>query len=238
MVTAADQIGTGVTDTVALYTYGNDNTGLFRFNPEAAQGYEMERKWLSGAGNWDWNRSEVLAAANYDNDATTEIAILYDYGSANTGIYVFDHDMWAVEGYPPARVWLSGPGNLEFPRSKITVGDQNNDGKGEIALFYNYGNATTGLFLFNPAQWSTPGYLPALAWYSGAGNWDWNRSSVLSSADQEDDGKTELAVLYDYGGATTALFLFDPDAIPTAYSPASKWQSGAGNWNWGLTKPI
>ena len=207
---------------------------MFTFNTETGSD---TRVWLSGAGNWDWSRSKVLTAANYDGDPTTEIAVLYDYGNANTGIFIFDPDVWGP-GYVPDRVFLSGPGNLEFPRSKITVADQDNDGNGEIVLLYDYGYANTGLFLFEPDLWNNPGYTPNRVWLSGVGNWDWNRSSLLTSADQDGDGKTENAILYNYGGATSGLFLADSASTPTPYAPVQVWYSGAGGFDWSKTRPI
>ncbi|MEK7817062.1 MAG: hypothetical protein AAB281_02275, partial [Actinomycetota bacterium] len=75
-------------------------------------------------------------------------------------------------------------------------------------------------------------------WLSGAGIWDWNRSNLLTSADQDGDGKTENAILYNYGGATSGLFLSDPASTPTAYEPAQVWYSGSGGFDWSKTRPI
>ena len=226
VVTAADQLGADVTSLTVLYDYGNDNAGLFVVDPTTGA---TDRKWISGPGNWDWNRSRILTAANFDSDPSIEMAILYDYGNANTGIFIFDPESWGT----PQRVWLSGPGNLEFQRSKITVADLSGDGKAEVALLYNYGNANSALFLFDPAS----GYTPDLVWYSGPGNWEWSRSNILTGVDQNNDSRTELAILYNYGNANSALFLVNPVSSP-AYSPYQVWLSGAGNWDWNRTKPV
>ncbi|MEK7817442.1 MAG: hypothetical protein AAB281_04225, partial [Actinomycetota bacterium] len=85
-VTTADQLGREVSEVITMYNYGGENTGMFKFNDDGSD----TRVYISGPGNWDFSRSKVLTAANYDNDATTEIAVLYDYGNANTGIFVFD----------------------------------------------------------------------------------------------------------------------------------------------------
>ena len=229
VASSADQLGDGVTELYVLYNYGNANTGLFVFDPSNGSN---SRPWLSGAGNWDWNRSHVLAVANYDGDATTELAVFYDYGNATTGIFFFDPDQWSNPGYTPTRVWLSGPGDLEFARSKVSVADQDNDGKGDLALFYDYGNAVTGLLLFNSGtNWNNP----VQPWTSNPGDWDWNHSKVVSGADLDDDGITELAIIYDYGAATSAFFLLDGSS---GYIPEQKWLSGSGDWDWGRTKPV
>ena len=234
VVTAADQLGAGLTEFYVLYGYDGDNTGLFTFDP--ATGAEG-RVWLSGPGNWDWSRTRVLTAADYDGDATRELAVLYDYGNANTGIFIFDPDEWSTPGYMPDRVWLSGPGDFETRRSKVTVADQNNDGRGEIVILYDYSNATTGILTVNPAQWSSPGYVPNRRWLSNAGTMDWSHATFLSGADQNGDGVTELAILYNYGGGNTGILQIDPGTNP-AHTPGPVWLSNGGGWDFSHTRPV
>lgn len=229
VVTAADQNGAGITDFAVLYDYGNDNTGLWIFDSATLSEYGPHPVWISGPGNWDWNRSKILTAADFDGDTETELAVFYDYGNANSGIFLFDPDSWST----PQRVWLSGGGNWDFSRSKISIADQNNDGKAELLVLYDYGHANTGLLIFNPDSWSAP----QRVWLSGRGGWEWSRSKIVSGADQNGDGRTELAVIYDYGNANTGLWQFDP-ASATPYAPSRVWYSGPGGWEWSRTKPI
>jgi hypothetical protein len=206
--------GDGKSELAVLYDYGNDTTGLFLFNPD---GTPRPRVWLSGEGHWGWSRSK-LAVGDFNGDGKSELAVLYDYGSDNAGLLLFNSD-----GTPNSRVWLSGAGNWAVSRSKLAAGDFDGDGKSELAVLYDYGNDTTGLFLFNPDGTPRP-----RVWLSGAGHWGWNRSK-LAVGDFNGDGKSELAVLYDYGSDNTGLILFNSDGTPNS----RVWLSGAGNWSWG-----
>ncbi|MEK7817858.1 MAG: VCBS repeat-containing protein [Actinomycetota bacterium] len=175
--------------------------------------------WSSARGNYDWNRLKVTAG-DVDNDGKTELATFYNYGGATTSIFVHDPD----NSYTPQLKWYSGPGNFDWNLAKLTSADVDGDGRTELVIFYNYGNANTAIFTFDPDN----NYAPQLKWTSGWGNFDWSRAKV-TSADVDGDGRTELATYYNYGSANTGIFVFDPDGN---YVPQLKWSSGWGNFDW------
>ncbi|MCL4473942.1 MAG: FG-GAP-like repeat-containing protein [Actinobacteria bacterium] len=228
-LSAVDYNGDGKTDLAVLYDYGNSNTGLWIFDP-VGDGYAAPRRvWLSGAGNWDWNRSKPQAL-DVNGDGKSELAVLYDYGHSESGLWLFDPDSTGYSA--PRRVWLSGQNNWDWWRSKLTAVDVNGDGKDEVAVLYNYDHSESGLWLFDP---SGSGYsAPRSVWLSGQNNWDWGRSK-LQPVDVNGDGLCELGVLYDYGNGEAGVWLFDPSG--TGYSaPHRVWLSGAGNWDWSRSK--
>ncbi|MEK7817356.1 MAG: FG-GAP-like repeat-containing protein, partial [Actinomycetota bacterium] len=230
-VAAVDQNGDGRTELAVFYDYGGENTALFILDPSGS-GYSAPRlAWTSGPGNWDWSRSDV-AAVDQNGDGRTELAVFYDYGNANTGMFILDP---SGTGYAtPRSVWVSGAGNWDPSRSRLAAADQNGDGRTELSVFYDYGYANVGLFIFDP---SGSGYGAARrVWLSGAGNWDISHSKK-SSTDQNGDGRTELTDFYNYGNANTGLFIFDPSG--SGYDAARRvWLSGAGNWDWYRSKPL
>lgn len=227
---AADVDGDGRTELTVFYDYGRNNTGLFIFDPDSSPAYVPRRVWLSGPGNWDWSRSKIVAA-DVDNDGKTELAVYYDYGRSSTGLFIFDLD--SSPAYTPRRVWISGAGGWDWSRSKLMPANVDNDGRTELTVFYNYGDANTGLWVFDPD--SAPAYAPRRVWLSGAGRWDWYRSK-LTAADRNGDGKTELAVFYDYGNASTGLWLFNPNGAGGYLSPRLAWTSGG--WEWSRLKIV
>lgn len=226
-ITPVDQNADGKSEIAAFYDDGWSNTSLWLFDPNGSSGYNEPRSvWESGAGGWEWSRAKI-AGADQTGDGSTELVGLYDYGNSNTGLLIFDP---SGTGYAsPRLVWASGPGGWDWSRSKVTTTDQNHDGRAELAVFYDYGNSNSALWLFDPAA----GYTPRLAWISGPHGWDWARSKVFA-ADQNGDGKTELTVFYNYGNANTGLWIFDPSGSGYVSRPA--WISGPGGWDWWRSK--
>ena len=55
--------------------------------------------------------------------------------------------------------------------------DFTGDGKADIAAFYNYGGGLTKIFVFS-GNGSGGFSSPTVAWYSGAGNWEWGNTLV------------------------------------------------------------
>src|SRR5207247_6503067 len=77
---------------------------------------------------------------------------------------------------------------------------------------------------------------PVTKWQSGAGNWRWANSQVITG-DFEGDKNDDIAVLYDYGNDDTGLWVFQGTANGIA-APSRRWRSGAGNWRWANAKPV
>ncbi|MFJ4780283.1 FG-GAP-like repeat-containing protein [Streptomyces sp. NPDC088762] len=119
-------------------------------------------------------------------------------------------------------------------------GDFNGDGLSDIATVYDYGNDTTALYV---ALAKTGGGFsaPILAFNSGAWNWRYSQSQWVAG-DFNNDGRDDLAALYDYDDANGMFtFLGNADGTFTslprsAYTPAGNWDAGraklvAGDFN-------
>ena len=71
-------------------------------------------------------------------------------------------------------------------------------------------------------------------WNSGINNWSLE-SSKVTSGDFDQDGRDDIAVAYNYGGAHTKIWVFI--ATPSGYSgPILWWDSGPNNWDWDGSK--
>ena len=149
-----------------------------------------------------------------------KLGILYNYGGGDTALFVFP-----AGGSSYQQMWRSGPGNFSWESSKLAYADIRNVGESELCVLYNYGGGDTALFVF-PAGGSSYQQI----WRSGPGNFSWE-SSKLTSADIRGVGKSELCVLYNYGGGDTALFVFP--AGGSSYQQI--WRSGPGNFSWELS---
>ncbi|WP_170047562.1 FG-GAP repeat domain-containing protein, partial [Couchioplanes caeruleus] len=95
---AGDFDGNGVQDIAAFYDYGNGHTKLFLFS-DVDNGTGPRQVWDSGHGNWESARASYVAG-DFDGDGRAEIGAFYDYGNAQTKLFVYDD----VTGTPTARV--------------------------------------------------------------------------------------------------------------------------------------
>ncbi len=217
----SDHNGDGRTEVVVLYDLGNATTALYLFDPTDT-GYAAPRRvWTSAPGAWEWQQSKMVVT-DLNGDGSTEVTVLYDLGSHTSALYVFDP---TPGGYAaPRRVWTSAPGAWEWQQSKPAVTDHNGDGLTEVSVLYDLGNATTGLYVFQP---SGSGYAaPQRVWLSAPGSWNWWQSKVVAT-DRNGDNSTEITALYDLGNGVLGLYVFEPTAGGFA-APGRVWMSGPG----------
>jgi hypothetical protein len=245
-VTAGDFNGDGKADVAALYDDGKDATGrglvsLWVFDSDGTALRAPRVMWNSDT-SWTWSNTK-LTSGDYNGDGKADIGVLYNYGQNADGVN--RTKLWIFtstgDGFrAPTILWDSGSTSWNWNSSKLTSGDYNGDGKADIGVLYNYGRTTdgrnhTGLWVFTSV--GNGFQAPAKVWDSGTGSWNWN-ASQLTSGDFNGDGKTDVAVLYDYGQAadgrnqTGLWFVGGADGLG---SPKKVWTSDT-SWNWNSSK--
>jgi murein peptide amidase A len=111
-------------------------------------------------------------------------------------------------------------------------GDYDGDGKSDVVMLYDYGKATSRLWIFKSDGTTMT---PSMAWYGGPNNIDASRTKLVSG-DYDGDGKSDVAMLYDYGKATSRLWIFKSDG--TTLTPSMAWRSQTGGFDWTRTKLV
>ncbi|MEU4209053.1 FG-GAP-like repeat-containing protein [Streptomyces sp. NPDC026206] len=133
-----------------------------------------------------------------------------------------------------------------LPKRYVTAsGDFDGDGRADLAMLTDYGQAQDGRS--QAALWvytaSGEGFnAPRTVWESGSDSWRWE-ASKLTTGDFNGDGKADIGVLYNYGKTAedrnrTGLFTFTSNGNGFN-APAKAWESGAGDWqswNWESSK--
>lgn len=169
---------------------------------------------------------------DFTGDGKKDVAVFYDYTGGQSKLIEL---IGTGAGFNnPAVVWDSGPGNWDWSHTKPMVADFNGDGKSDIAVFYDYGNAQTKLVMF--LSNGTGFNAQYVTWDSGAGNFEWPRA-MAAAGDFTGDGKADVAALYNYPGGQSKLLVFAGNGagqLTPLGSPA--WDSGPGNWEWSRTK--
>lgn len=223
-----DFTGDEEADVGVFYDYGDAHTRLFVFRATAAGHFaDPVLKWDSGPGNWNLG-STRLVAGEFTGDYWADIAAFYDDGGGQTRLFVFASDRrWGFHN--PVVKWDSGPGNWNLASSRLVVGEFTGDRQADIAVFYDYGQAQTRLFLF-AAEGAGDFAAPVVRWDSGPGNWDLGSSRVVAG-DFTGDNRADIGAFYDYGGAHARLFVFAAAGAGDFAAPVVRWDSGPGNWS-------
>ncbi|MFF4221666.1 FG-GAP-like repeat-containing protein [Streptomyces abikoensis] len=254
-LTSGDFNGDGKTDIGALYNYGKTTdglyrTGLFTFTSTGAGFNAPVKVWESSSSSWkswNWDASKVTSG-DFNGDGKADIAVLYNYGNSGSrnesGLLTFTSN---GNGFAePRKAWESGSTSWNWNSSKMVAGDFNGDGKSDIAVLY--GNGTTSDSRNETALWliadNSNGFVEhrkvwnSLTWEGRS--WSWEASKV-AAGDFNGDGKSDIAVLYDYGKVAgknkTGLWIFSGTKDGFA-DPRKVWESGTtvDSWNWAASE--
>lgn len=204
-----------------LYDYGGATSRIWTFSWNrsiASPASAVNMAWFSGTGVFDAARSSVTGG-DYTGDGRGDIAILYDDGASTSRI-------WSMVGngtmFSPTVAWSSGTGVWDAARTRIVSGDFGGDGKADVAMLYDYGSSTAGIWSM-VSNGTT--FVPVAAWNSGAGNFDISKAK-MTSGNFGGDAKSDVALMYDYGGATSRIWAAVTSGATMTLNLA--WYSGAG----------
>lgn len=128
----------------------------------------------------------------------------------------------------------SGSTGAGAAATTLSTGDFDGDGRDDVGLLYNYGNASTGLFrFFVTSNLTMTGYKD---WQTPDGQIDWNAQRV-SAGDFNGDCYTEMAALGDLGGGNTAVAISGRSTVGP-FGPFSQvWRSNGG-FPWSSIKTV
>ncbi|MBP7552477.1 MAG: VCBS repeat-containing protein [Spirochaetes bacterium] len=196
-VVAGDFNGDKLEDTAAMYDYLFLQTQIHVFKSGDSK-FTQESSWYdSGKGNYDPLKvAGRITAGDFNGDGKDDIATLYDYGSKKASVHVFISNGSSFT----MATWYESNANefdVSAVKNRFVAGDFNGDGKDDLAVAYGYLNKQTKIHVFtsNGDSFAMSSWLD-----SGEGNYDIdNVGNRFVAGDFNNDGKDDLAALYDYG---------------------------------------
>ena len=199
------RIGSVYGSTYIFYGYGGAQSALFELPSPISSFNGPISLWNSGPGNWASAATKVAFDYYYNpRPAPFESSMIMLYG------YKTERDVKIFVLYAPTmstiELWSAGPDNWDWEGSQFISGDFDGNYYSNPIIPYSYAGARTKIFAFPRNQDGLSN--PISLWDSGPGNWEGNATKFLSG-DFDGDGFDEFLGIYNYGGAHTALFIFN-----------------------------
>ncbi len=205
----------GNADVAALYNYGGNTTGLFVWPGSSSGLFGTSLVWKSTS--FSFADTGGLAVGEFYADGYDDLAALYNYGGNTTGLFIWSGSSLGLS--VTYLVWKST--SFSFgDTGGLAVGDFNGDGYTDLSALYNYGGTTTGLFDW-PGSRSGPN-TTGLVWKSTS--FSFGATSTLAFGNFNWDAFDDVAVLYNYGGTTTGLFVW-PGSPSSLNGTSLVWKS-------------
>ncbi|MFI1018748.1 S8 family serine peptidase [Streptomyces sp. NPDC020965] len=161
--------------------------------------------------------------ADYDGDGRDDIATWYDYADGRDAVHLWSA---GADGrlQAPTTAYTSAAGTWDASRTKLINGDFNGDRRGDIGLFYGYASGEVKLFTKSGKADGT--FTPASESWT-ATDWTFARMNPRTG-DFNGDGRTDIAVWYDYADGSDKLFTFLARPDGGFAHPISSWHRDTG----------
>ncbi len=194
----------GLIDLLALYTF-DDGKSTFWFFENDGKRLGEPKKWWGSTSQWLGEKSQVLPG-DFDLDGTLDLLIMYNYGDRRARMWFFQG--YGAGFYAPQVWWDSGNDGWNAGATKIAAGDFNDDGLIDIFGLYTHANKRSSAWIFvnSIGDYNNPIKL----WDSGEGNWDGERTKIVSGDFDGDGLVSSIVAISDAQDKGVGVFLLGP----------------------------
>ncbi|TBO60955.1 DNRLRE domain-containing protein [Streptomyces kasugaensis] len=165
---------------------------------------------------------------DYNGDGRSDMAAWYDYPDRHDALHTF---LTNSDGtfQPPFSSYSSAVDSWNVQNMQFATGDYNGDGRGDMAVLYNYGGGKVKVFtaLGKPDGGFSA---PFSSWSAPAGSW-YAEHITLHSGDFNGDGRDDLAFWYAYSDGSDVLFTLTADVRGGFNHPFGSLTQPAGWWD-------
>jgi murein DD-endopeptidase MepM/ murein hydrolase activator NlpD len=239
-VAAGDFTHDGYSDLVLLYEQAGAGDGIapstlmfIAYGTSSGVTAPAQMTNTGPLGGLDLTRMKVTTG-DYDGNGFSDLGVLYADVNNETEFFIGSGTAGGVGA--PMKVWDSGAGWWNGTNSRVIGGDFDGDGRGDLGILQTY-DSTHALLLTASGQSAAGG--PAigpltLAWDSGSGGWDPERTKI-SAGDFDGDGRDDIGLLKsDRAGGSTLSVAY---GVGVGLSgPQLVWSSGPGALDWQRTR--
>ncbi len=227
---SGDYNGDGRYDLAFFYGPQGNRDAIWVFLTKKSGGFSTAKWWSSKPGGFSLDRAK-LASGDFNGDGLSDIAILYNYVTGPSAMWVFAAKQKG--GFQEARWWKAGSSTFQFSRVKMVTGYFNRDDKADLGVFYNEPNGSSSLIAFTSN--GSNKFSPRQMWHSSVGGFLWDRAKIMSG-DFNGDGLSDMTFLYEYSDGHCALLTFLNDA-GTGLKQRNWWSGTPGGYSWSLANP-
>ncbi|HEX3045995.1 MAG TPA: FG-GAP-like repeat-containing protein, partial [Bacillota bacterium] len=234
---SGDFNGDGQADVAGFLDYGNGKAVICVWlSTGSSFACQSNAEWWNSNAIGGYTASLTtgrLVSGDFNQDGKSDIAALYDEGNNHSVIQV-----WLSTGssfvYQSNTGWWNSHTMSGYIASsttgRVVSGDFNNDGKCDIAAFYDYGNSRTKIHV-----WLSTG--SSFTYQSSAGWWDSNGMSGyiassttgrVVSGDFNSDGRCDIAAFYYYGNNRTKIHVWLSTGSSFVYQSSAGWWESTG----------
>ncbi|GAA3043729.1 hypothetical protein GCM10017562_75530 [Streptomyces roseofulvus] len=224
-VQSGDFNGDGRDDIAAWYAYGDGQDKLFTFTANVKGGFNYPFSSFYRSDGWEVARMK-FATGDFNRDGRTDIGALYGYTNGEVKLVTFPAT--PTGGFAdPIHGWSST--GWTFSQASIHAGDFNNDGRDDIASWYDYGDGHDAVISFNPSGPNGEFGTRTQLWTGEAGRF-WRQNMKIVTGDYNGDGRDDIGAMYGYEDGRVKMLTWPAGPGGLLSDPIHSWEAPAGSW--------
>lgn len=191
-------------DLIGFYGYDNRRSTVWFFRNNG-KGFDNPVAWWNSTGEWNGADTQMLSG-DFDLDGFKDLIGFYNYNNRHTRA-------WFLKGfgggfYVPSIWWDSAGRYWDAAATRFSVGDFNGDSLLDVFALFSYKNKRASAWVFTNRGNSFTD--PVKLWDSGPGNWDGERTKIVSGDFDGDGIASSVAAVYGMENGGTTIYIIGP----------------------------